>query len=65
MAVKKIRMPPINDPSSASTMKRIETEIDLMQQLSHPNVVEYLGMEEHDNNLFVFLEYMAGGSLLR
>ncbi len=65
MAVKKMRLPPVNDPSEATTLRRIETELELMQQLSHPNVVQYLGMQEQENHLYVFLEYMAGGSLIR
>ncbi|KAL0487024.1 mitogen-activated protein kinase kinase kinase [Acrasis kona] len=64
MAVKKMQLPHVNDPSSDGTLRRIMAEIDLMRQLSHPNVVEYLGMRTQGSHLYVFLEYMAGGSLI-
>jgi serine/threonine protein kinase len=63
MAVKKMRLPKPNDPLHESTIRRIEMEIGLMKQLHHPNVVEYLGVRESGSHLYIFLEYMAGGSL--
>ena len=32
-------------------------------RLKHPNIVQYLGMEQTDQKLCIFLEYVPGGSL--
>ena len=41
-------------------------ELSLYQRLSHPNIVQYLGHHydgEDERCLFIFLEFVAGGSL--
>lgn len=34
-----------------------------MEMLSHPNIVEYYGIEVHRDKVYIFEEYCQGGSL--
>jgi hypothetical protein len=59
-AVKSIK---INNESSAAA-KALQREIDVMTQLPHHrNIVKYLGTEQTEGRLFIFLEYISGGSI--
>ena len=35
----------------------------IMEQLSHPNIVEYYGIEVHRDKVYLFMEYVANGAL--
>ncbi|EEF34555.1 mitogen-activated protein kinase kinase kinase 1-like [Ricinus communis] len=41
----------------------IEQEIALLCQLSHQNIVEFVGTEKDESNLYIFFELVRGGSL--
>mmetsp|Transcript_37 Transcript_37/g.90 ORF Transcript_37/g.90 Transcript_37/m.90 type:complete len:396 (-) Transcript_37:118-1305(-) len=41
----------------------LRKEIETMQHLEHPNIVKYLGSDKSGDTLFIYLEYMEGGSL--
>jgi mitogen-activated protein kinase kinase kinase len=41
----------------------IKAEIDTMKNLSHPNIVSYLGTQQSSNKIFIFLEFAHRGSL--
>lgn len=41
----------------------LDREIDTMQHLEHPNIVQYLGSERGDMAISIFLEYIDGGSI--
>lgn len=41
----------------------IDQEIDTMQHLEHPNIVQYLGCERGDLSMSIYLEYIPGGSV--
>lgn len=43
--------------------KSLENEIEIYKDLSHPHVVGYLGHDYIDDSLFIYLEYMPGGSI--
>lgn len=61
MAVKEIRL---QDIASTPTMyKQIKDEMSVMEMLSHPNIVEYYGIEVHRDKVYIFEEYCQGGSL--
>lgn len=61
MAVKEIRFQDIS--STPSMYKSIKDEMDVMEMLSHPNIVEYYGIEVHRDKVYIFEEYCQGGSL--
>ena len=67
MALKQVEM-----PSSANTavdakkntmVEALKREIDLLRELKHPNIVQYLGSNSDETHLNIFLEYVAGGSV--
>lgn len=41
----------------------VEQEIQILKDLQHPNIVQYLGTEKTEDNLNIFLEYVPGGSI--
>lgn len=41
----------------------IDQEIDTMQHLEHPNIVQYLGCERAETSISIYLEYIPGGSV--
>ncbi|KAH7438302.1 hypothetical protein KP509_04G009300 [Ceratopteris richardii] len=44
-------------------LKELEDEVKLLQNLSHPNIVRYLGTAREDDALNIFLEFVPGGSI--
>lgn len=61
MAVKEIKVQDLSN--SPALYKQIKDESDVMQMLSHPNIVEYYGIEVHRDRVYIFEEYCEGGSL--
>lgn len=41
----------------------LDQEIDTMQHLEHPNIVQYLGCERNECSISIYLEYIPGGSV--
>ncbi|KAK2738944.1 hypothetical protein FQN57_006738 [Myotisia sp. PD_48] len=41
----------------------MDQEIDTMQHLEHPNIVQYLGCERGELSISIYLEYIPGGSV--
>ncbi|WVR06241.1 hypothetical protein IAU60_003271 [Kwoniella sp. DSM 27419] len=46
-----------------SSLPDIMSEIDLLKNLNHPNIVKYKGFARDKENLFIVLEYCENGSL--
>ena len=46
-----------------SNQNKYEKEIQILKELSHPNIIKYLGNEIIDNTPFLFMEYASNGSL--
>lgn len=46
-----------------SDVEDIQEEINVICNLSHPNIVNYLGTTITDRHLFILLEYVPGGSI--
>ncbi|KAH9623683.1 hypothetical protein KSS87_017710 [Heliosperma pusillum] len=52
-----------DDQNSRESLKQLNQEINLLSQLSHPNIVKYHGSELGGDTLSVYLEYVSGGSI--
>ncbi|KAJ1890980.1 ATP binding [Kickxella alabastrina] len=66
MAVKEVELPKPGTVSMNRNQKMADAlrhELDLLKGLDHKNVVKYLGTDMDDRNLFIFLEYVSGGSV--
>ncbi|KAK9468848.1 hypothetical protein V1512DRAFT_285107 [Lipomyces arxii] len=61
MAVKEIRLQ--DSQSIRHIVKMIKDEMTVLEMLSHPNIVQYYGVEVHREKVFIFMEYCQGGSL--
>ncbi|KAI4343221.1 hypothetical protein MLD38_027750 [Melastoma candidum] len=44
-------------------IKELEEEVKLLKNLSHPNIVRYLGTGREEESLNIFLEFVSGGSI--
>ncbi|ODV86788.1 hypothetical protein CANARDRAFT_6358 [[Candida] arabinofermentans NRRL YB-2248] len=61
MAVKEIRF---QDRQSIKTVvPAIKGEMTVLEMLSHPNIVQFFGVEVHRDRVYIFMEYCSGGSL--
>lgn len=51
------------DPDDRKHLERLQDEINICKGLRHPHIVSYLGHEYSQGNLYILLEYVAGGSI--
>lgn len=68
MAVKQVDIPQPNQNDQSSHNKSLmvsalKQEMSLLKELDHPNIVRYLGSSEDCNRMYIFLEYISGGSV--
>ena len=68
MAVKQVELPNVTkgtdgDKKKNGMISALKQEIDLLQGLQHPHIVQYLGTSSDEDNLNIFLEYVPGGSI--
>ena len=68
MAVKQVELPnhakgTESDKKKVTMINALKVEIDLLQGLRHPHIVQYLGTSSDDTHLNIFLEYVPGGSI--
>jgi len=52
-----------NNEEDCKFRARLEEELDICKRLRHPNIISFLGTDYEDNNLYIYLEFAAGGSL--
>ncbi|CAA0824646.1 Mitogen-activated protein kinase kinase kinase YODA [Striga hermonthica] len=52
-----------DDAKSKESAKQLGQEIALLSRLKHPNIVQYYGSETVDDKLYIYLEYVSGGSI--
>jgi Protein kinase domain len=50
-------------PADKLVVDDIRREIELLKYLNHPNIVAYRGSEVKDSNLYIFQEWVPGGSV--
>ncbi|OQD74360.1 hypothetical protein PENDEC_c011G02066 [Penicillium decumbens] len=68
MAVKQVEIPSATkgtefDKRKNGMVTALKHEIELLQGMHHPNIVQYLGTQADDQYLNIFLEYVPGGSI--
>ena len=68
MAVKQVELPNVakgteGDKKKNNMITALKQEIDLLQGLQHPHIVQYLGTSADEDYLNIFLEYVPGGSI--
>jgi mitogen-activated protein kinase kinase kinase len=66
MAVKQVELPTgsaTNDERKQSMLSALEREIELLKNLQHENIVQYLYSSMERECLNIFLEYVPGGSV--
>lgn len=51
------------DHKKNAMVKALQHEIDLLRDLTHENIVQYLGSNSDGTHLNIFLEYGPGGSI--
>ncbi|CAD8151694.1 unnamed protein product [Paramecium pentaurelia] len=59
MAVKQVFIQNQNDDK----VKQLQKEIEMLSKLQHPNIVRYIGCEQKNQFINIFLEYVSGGSV--
>jgi mitogen-activated protein kinase kinase kinase len=67
LAVKQVEINPRLAGQDTDKIKEmvaaLDQEIDTMQHLEHPNIVQYLGCERGELSISIYLEYISGGSI--
>ncbi|XP_073264184.1 mitogen-activated protein kinase kinase kinase YODA isoform X1 [Populus alba] len=54
-----------DDAKSKESAQQLGQEIVLLSRLHHPNIVQYYGSETVDDKLYIYLEYVSGGSIYK
>lgn len=66
-AAKQVRIPRSrverSDAQLADAVESLKLESEMLKDLDHPNIVQYLGFEETPTSLSIFLVYVPGGSI--
>lgn len=62
IAVKEVKIDQM-DEHDVRFRLALENEVSICQDLKHPHIVRYLGHDYLDSRLYIYLEYMAGGSM--
>lgn len=61
-AVKEVRFDQ-RDKADLTFKQALENEISICKELHHPRIVSYLGHDDIESSLYIYLEYMPGGSI--
>ncbi|XP_068752241.1 mitogen-activated protein kinase kinase kinase 3-like isoform X3 [Montipora capricornis] len=62
LAVKQVEVGLLNT-ATQKEVKALEAEIDLLKNLQHERIVLYYGTQQTDLHVYIFMEYMPGGSV--
>ena len=60
MAIKRVELQGIPQ----SELNSLEKELELLQKLNHPNIVQYVGAVRSEKHINIMLEFIENGSLL-
>nr|XP_024382607.1 mitogen-activated protein kinase kinase kinase YODA-like isoform X2 [Physcomitrium patens] len=52
-----------DDQKSKESVKQLGQEISLLSKLRHENIVQYIGTETLEDRLYIYLEFVSGGSI--
>ncbi|KAL8162671.1 hypothetical protein V2J09_014160 [Rumex salicifolius] len=65
LAVKQVCLPAkgVSNVKTQAHIKELEEEVKLLKNLSHPNIVRYLGTATDSEALNILLEFVPGGSI--
>jgi mitogen-activated protein kinase kinase kinase len=66
MAVKQVELPVNNsykEDKQKMLVEVLEREIDLLKELHHERIVQYIGSDIEKGHINIFLEYVPGGSI--
>ena len=55
--------PTVQDSRVRESIVQLEQEVHMLSQLTHPNIVRYIGIKRRKDILNVFMEYVPGGSI--
>ncbi|CAB4013071.1 Mitogen-activated kinase kinase kinase 3 [Paramuricea clavata] len=62
LAVKQIETG-ITTSATQKEINSLEVEIELLKSIHHEAIVSYFGTQQSDTRIWIFMEYMAGGSI--
>ncbi|CAN0841261.1 Mitogen-activated protein kinase kinase kinase YODA [Linum grandiflorum] len=54
-----------DDAKSRESVQQLGQEITMLSRLRHPNIVQYYGTETVEDKLYIYLEYVSGGSIYK
>jgi serine/threonine protein kinase len=57
-----VKVVPI-DNHNPEDVKQVQREISALKQLNHPNLVQFFGMFELNNEMYIVTEYIPGGTV--
>lgn len=63
VAIKEVNIATGRNGCRGADLSDVQKEIELLQSLNHPNIVNYLGSLQTSNRLYIILEFMQNGSL--
>ncbi|KAL4510019.1 hypothetical protein ABPG72_010212 [Tetrahymena utriculariae] len=63
IAIKEMKEEMMLGDDAHSLLESICKEIQLLKQLSHKNIVNYIGSKKQEGSVYIYMEYMPGGSI--
>lgn len=64
MAVKRLTIQKSEDEYNSGAIKALKAEINVLKNVKHDNIIQYIGSEIIDKDFCIYIEYASEGSLL-